>query len=185
MGMIQSGINQLFSQSAALAMLSPQLRAAKEKEQKIQSLQKQKESITKARDITAGQAETEAAEGYQADITEIQKQLFETDPSVESFKEYVKSKPAPSTSMPAESWEIEEERRSLQPEQVMSQLAEKGMTKVKQEQKRRKFIDYLKGVDTSFGKFETLSPNLQKAIMKDYSKSERKKIMDLKDKEDN
>lgn len=144
MGVIQSGVNQLFSTLGAFTMMSPEMRMKREKEQKIQSLQKQKESVTKARDITAGQAETEAAEGYQADITEIQKQLFEADPSIESYKEYVTSKPSPSTSMPAESWEIEEERRSLQPEQVMAKMSEKGKQQVKQNKQRRNFIEFLK-----------------------------------------
>lgn len=47
---------------------------------------------------------------------------------------------------------------------------------------RRNFKDYMMEEQTSFGKFKDLAPSVQKAIMQQYSKTERKKIMDERDK---
>lgn len=63
---------------------------------------------------------------------------------------------------------------------AMRRMQAAGNAKAKQ---RRRFADYMKNVETNFGTFKNLTPNLQKAVLADYSSAERRKIMNQMDRE--
>lgn len=66
------------------------------------------------------------------------------------------------------------------PEQAMASMRTKGQAQIKQ---RRRFTDYMANVQTNFGKFKELPPNLQKTVLKSYTVAERQKIMNQMDRE--
>lgn len=66
------------------------------------------------------------------------------------------------------------------PEQAMASMRTKGLAQIKQ---RRRFADYMANVQTNFGKFKELPPNMQKTVLKSYTSAERQKIMNQMDRE--
>lgn len=201
MGAIQSGINQLFATAGIMARLSPELSAKAETRTKLANLKKQEETMAEARDIATNFTEKEQ---YQEDIHDIKKQIFETDPTAESYKEYRESAlTGKSIEIPADPDEIAQEiaeqelyeedirrrvealKKPYSPDQVMNNMAEKGKAKVEQRAKRRNFMKALGSEPVNFGSgvegtVSDLPKNLQKAIAAQYSKSQRKELMDKK-----
>ena len=196
---IQQGINQLLGMAGTMAMLSPQLRARAETRSRLSNLKQQEAAAESARDIATNVTEKEQ---YQEDIHGIKKQIFEADPTAESYKAYRESAlTGESHTLPPDPDEIAQEiaekelfeediRRRVEslkapykPEEVMNKMAEKGMTMVEQNQKRRNFMKALGAEQVNFGSgtegtVSDLPKNLQKAIAAQYSKSERKELMD-------
>ena len=152
---IQANINQGLSLASFLITQNPKLQeihqkeeAAKELENQVNVLEKQRETIGKSRTKVSTEVKREVADKLAA----IRKQQFENDPTEQTYAAYVKA------------------RKALKAKQ-----SEKRNT-------RRNFSDYMKDTPTSFGvSLGELAPNLQKSILKEYSSSERKKIMDRKD----
>lgn len=63
--------------------------------------------------------------------------------------------------------------------EAMNKMRELGLAKLQQRQNRRNFLKYLREQSTSFGgKVGDLPLKSQKEIAKQYSKTERKRIMD-------
>lgn len=202
MAAIQSGINQLLTTAGIMARLSPELSARAETRSKLANLRKQESAAVTARDVATNLDEKGQ---YQEDIHGIKKQIFETEPTAEAYKEYRESALIPEDSPHIETevdpdevaQEIAEKelfeedvRRRVEalktpykPEEVMDKMAQKGLSKVGQRTQRRNFMKALGAEPVNFGagtegKVSDLPKNLQKAIAAQYSKSERKELMD-------
>lgn len=195
---IQAGINQLITTAGVFANLSPDLRALAEKRNNIGRLEKQAESIAKARDIAPNVVDKES---YQNDLNAVKKQLFETDPSTARYEEYQKDLPKRVMETEADIDEIAQEiaeselreesirervnqlKKPYDPNEVMSKMAEKGKSQIEQRAKRRDFMKALGSESVNFGSgtegtVSDLPKNLQKAIAAQYNKSQRKELMD-------
>ena len=195
---IQAGINQLITTAGVFANLNPSLRAAAEKRTKVGKLEKQAESIEKARDIVPNLADKES---YQNDLNAVKKELFDTDPTAQRYADYQKDIPKPLTETEADIDEIAQEiaekemreealrervnqlKKPYDPNEVMSKMAEKGKSQIEQRAKRRDFMKALGAEQVNFGSgaegsVSELPKNLQKAIAAQYSKSQRKELMD-------
>lgn len=199
MGAIQSGINQLLTTAGVMAHLSPGLRAKAETQAKLANLRKQEEAATAARETTPNLTEKLK---YQEDLADIKKQIFEADPTKESYEAYRKEKPIQGTTeAEADIDEITQEiaekemreeairervnqlKKPYDPQEVMNKMAEKGKAKVEQKAKRRDFMKALGAEPINFGAgyegtVKDVPKNLQKAIAAQYSKSQRKELMD-------
>lgn len=190
---IQSNINQGLSLAALLATQNPSLQEIAKKRSEIASLNKQEKAINAAIESTG--KDIAAKEPYGEQLTEVKKRQFELDPTAESFKAYKETTPTRVATFEADPEEIARERyeSELKQQEVNQYLqmyrnAEtkaQETLKTKQEEKRktrRNFLDYMKNEPTSLGgTFGELDPTLQKKIASQYSRAERKKIMDRKD----
>lgn len=190
---IQANINTMLSLAGILASQNPSLQAMAKKRSDIANLNKQEKAINAA--IAATGANIAAKEPYGEQLTEVKKKQFELDPTAESFKAYKETEPRRVLTTEAEPEDIARERyeSELKEQEVNQylQMYRNAETKAqetlqtKQEEKRktrRNFLDYMKNEPTSLGgTFGELDPALQKKIASQYSRAERKKIMDRKD----
>lgn len=199
----------MLSLAGVLASQSPQLIARAKKREEVSRLTKQKEALGKATTLMAESGKPEIAQSYADETANISKKIFETDPTEATAESYLKDRYASTEgekertiTTPAEPEEIAQEmyEKELKQKEVdqyleMYRNADKKtqeaetkaqeMLKTKQEEKRktrRNFLDYMKDEPTSLGgTFKELDPALQKKIISQYSKAERKKMMDRKD----
>lgn len=191
---IQAGINRALSVAGFFASQSPALQAKAKERAEIGAINVKQKKINKQVNTVAdeglraldealakeesGEAVTPEefgeAERNVSDLVDVQrhsvelaKRKFELKPTVENYREIG----------------LKEDMANALEETLVT-AREKLFTK--QEEKRasrRSFIDYMKDEPTSFGKtVGELDPKIQKSILKDYSKAERKKIMDERDK---
>lgn len=81
--------------------------------------------------------------------------------------------------------EIREEKAqsaaSMAAQKAMARMRQMGMDQINQNKARRSFMDYLKDQGSSLGRVGDLPPAVQKEIAKNYSPSQRKKLMDAED----
>ena len=135
---IQAGINQLISQGAILANLSPELRARAEKRAKIGELTRKAETVSEAGKIVAEDVSSKlgtpeflkTAEPSLAIAKEkvaAAEELFKIDPTKERYEKASK---------------LKNELNSM--EDIMSMLRSKGMDKVKQNTTFTDLIDSLR-----------------------------------------
>lgn len=134
--------------------------------------------------VEPGQEET--AQGkYQTELgkekANVLRQQYEANPTKEGLAEYLRTRSMyydePVASLP-------EDEEALAEEKAMTSMRSKGMQQVEQAKKRRYFMEYLRNEPTSFGgTVGELAPNLQKAIAGQYSKVQRKQLMDKIDSE--
>jgi hypothetical protein len=203
---IQSNVNQMISIAGVLLNTNPTLQArakareeakAKELERKktLENLTQKKAILKEGIDVAAGEAKPEVGEALLKKYGATALEQFELDPTKENLADYTSTLPGPSVTFKEEPekiaqelYEEEEYQREVQDYLNMYRgMSEKatGVLSAKQEEKRktrRNFLDYIKEEPTSLGgTVGELDPKLQKAIAKNYSKSERKKIMDRKD----
>ena len=205
---IQSNVNTALSLASLLATQNPALRAKAEKRAELKSLGRKEEVLSKAVSESGGAGDSKIAQELTDQLGELKKQQFELDPSAESFQAYRQQRYHTTEGQKERTTTVREDPQAVAEElyekaqykrEVLSNLdammnpgkaqeaAAKAQeaTKVAQEQKRatrRKFTDYLKDEPTSLGgTFSQLDPKLQKAIASQYSKSQRKAIMDRKD----
>lgn len=203
---IQAGINQALSVAGLFASQSPALKDKAEKRAELKSLGRKEKVLSKAVSESAGAGDSKLAQELVDEIGEIKKQQFEVDPSEKSFQAYRQQHYGTTEGQKERAITTQEDPQALAEElyeqiqyksEVASNLesmlkpqeasvkAQEAVT-VAQEQKRktrRNFLDYMKDEPTSFGKtIGELDPKLQQTILKDYSKAERKKIMDERDK---
>lgn len=193
---IQSNINQGLSIASLLISQNPQVQAAAKKRTDIRNLSQQEESINKAIESTG--SDIAAKEPYGEALSDIKKKQFELSPSEETFKAYKETTPSRVLTVEASPEEIAQERfEAEQKEAEVNQYLEmyrSAETKaqenlaVKQNEKRntrRNFLDYMRDEPISLGgAFGELDIKLQKKIAQQYSKAEKKKIMDRKDRND-
>ena len=190
-GTIQGDINQMIGMVGALEGLSgvPQRRAAKkaeiEKEKATQAaLDKKEQVLAEAADVAGRgvQADVPGTVAYQTseDIakerTEVARQQFERNPSRDTYRKYSHLRSMayglPSLILPAD----EEEQSSAMDRMGKQQEAKKTQ--------RRNFMDYLAKQSTPLGgTVGDLEMPLQRQIASQYSKSQRKAMMDRTDKE--
>lgn len=182
---IQSNINTALSLASLLATQNPTLRAKAEERRDFKLLEK-KENVTKeAYKEAAKIRDVETAGQIEQQLEDIQTQKFNLRPSADILSEKLANRYGQfeDPELQEASDRITEARMDIE-----SYKAEKKATeelKVKQEERRksrRKFIDFMKDEPTSLGgTFGELDPKLQKMIASQYSKSQRKAIMDRKD----
>ena len=190
-GSIQGDINQIIGMVGALEGLSgvPQRRAAKkaeiEKEKAAQAaLDKKEQLLAEAADVAGRgvQADVPGTVAYQTsqDIakerTEVARQQFERNPASDTYRKYSHLRSMayglPGLILPAD----EEEQSSAMDRVSRQQEAKKTQ--------RRNFMSYLAQQSTSLGgTVGDLPMSLQKQIASQYSKSQRKTMMDRMDKE--
>lgn len=209
--MIQSGINQLISQAAIFGRLSPgveerhELYANKKKlaaEEK--QLKRQKEELKKETGLPEDnmKLKNNSIEDTLKAIAEYEKAavtLGLPEKQIEVSKKGAELGTIPQTTAAKQielakysekiGKTLSEKNNVFRPysveqiraERAKTRAAEKGAQQVKQ---RRNFMDYLSSMETSLGgKVGDLPLQMQKQIAKDYSKSEREKIMNAQDKE--
>ena len=199
MGAIQSGINQLFTTAGVMARLSPELSAAAEKRAKIDDLRNQaagfsaagkvaaksaKETIDEALNTPNSEEQLKLRETAHRDLAEsmdfverkenIAKEMFEIDPSEESYAKYKNIREKNKTELTPEFKKMQES---------LDRMRQKGKAKVEQRAKRRDFMKALGSEPVNFGSgtegsVGELPKNLQKAIAAQYDKSQRKELMD-------
>lgn len=198
MGMIQQGFNQLLGTVATAARLSPNY----ETKQEMHALKKKEKGLqmqSEALDISPSEFEegkTVAAKDAQRILekqAEVAQKQFELKPSKKSM---VKSHTAQSAAgkgplMTFTSYEDIEGNDWGSPEEAQwaneqinkgqKRAINKGQQQVKQ---RRNFMAHLKNVEISGGgTVGELPSHVQKAIAAQYSKKERKELMDRQDKQ--
>ena len=200
MGMIQQGVNQLFGTLATAARLSPnyetrqEMHALKKKEK---GLQMQSEALPKISGAEMEEGRTVYAKEHKRILEEqakVAQRKFELKPSKQTMPEAVKLKSAtedaPLMTFPSSYEDIEgndwgsPEEAQWANEQInkgQKRAINKGQQQVKQ---RRNFMAHLKNVEISGGgTVGELPSHVQKAIAAQYSKKERKELMDRQDKQ--
>lgn len=204
---IQATINSTLSLASLLATQSPGLKAKAEKRAELKSLGRKEEVLSKAVSESAG--DPKIGQELTDKLGEIKKQQFELDPSDKSFQAYrqqhyhtTEGQQERATTFREDPQAVAEELydelqykrevaanlEAMMKPQEASVKAQDAVI-VAQEQKRktrRNFLDYMKDEPVSFGKsaggtIGQLKPELQKEILSQYSKKERKEIMDRKD----
>lgn len=192
MGVIQQGINQLIGTAAIAARLSPGFETRQEllklgKQEK--ALGMQQEALPTISPDEMEEGKTIAAQQHQEILekqAEVAQKQFELQPTKESMRKATFARSAagqgPIMTLPADPDEILREQQELQEQKGQIRAQEKGAKQVKQ---KRNFMNYLKNLETNFGgKVGDLPENVQKIIAKQYSKSQRQKIMQEMDKGD-
>ena len=187
----QQSVNQALSTAGALAGLSgiPQRKAAEkaeiEKEKAAQAALDKKEKIlaqqadiagTGVRANTPGTTQFKIYEDIAKESAEIARQQFERNPSNDTYKKYSELR----------SIAHDISSRKLQDDEIKQALSMDRMIKQQEAKKtqRRNFMSYLAQQSTSLGvTVGDLSPDTQKQIASQYSKSQRKTMMDRMDKE--
>ena len=199
----------MLSLAGVLASQSPQLKAMSEKRSAIRDLNKKEKALSAARDVSA-QANADVAQDYQDQLADVAKAQFELSPTKESAEKMLEQRSystegqeARATTVTADPEEIAMERfeqeqfeqevegylnqyrESSKADQAQAEQKAKEAVQVKQAAKRktrRNFLDYMKDEPTSLGgTFGELDPKLQKQIAKQYTKAQKKQIMDRKD----
>lgn len=177
MGVIQSAINQALGTAGIVARLSPEY----ETKQELYKLRKEEQVLSKQSEA----AKLVGKEATDPDLIrnigdvkeremELAKKKFQLDPTEENFQATVQKQQS------YRSFNKYEELMMRQQE-AMQNVANKQDAKQTQ---RRNFMDYLKNIELQGGgKVGELPPKMQQVIAKQYSKQERKSIMDLQDKE--
>ena len=184
-GSIQGDINQIIGMVGALEGLSgvPQRRAAKkaeiEKEKAAQAaLDKKEQVLAEAADVAGRgiQADVPGTVAYQTseDIakerTEVARQQFERNPSKDTYRKYSHLR-SMAYGLPGLILPADEEEQSIAMDRVSRQQEAKKT-------QRRNFMSYL--AQQTVGDLEM---PIQKQIASQYSKSQRKTMMDRMDKE--
>lgn len=208
---MQSDINQALGTLGVLATFSPQLQEHAEnmvKKRKIKKEEKALNEQTAAATSTGKPLNPQVEEDIENRTRDLAKRKFELKPTEETYREYAKTLP---TKIKEDPEILHEERMEGIPDearraaeydyafkqaynnelanldkqqQAMTRMSRQKEAKVKQ---TRYWKDYLAKmpytVGTLSGKVGDLSPEAQKQIASNYTKSQRKTIMDRMDRE--
>lgn len=182
MGVIQNAINQMLGTVGVAARLSP----GYETRQELHKLRKQEKALNLQQEALPSIDGDEMEEGRtiaakqhkellekQADVAQRQ---FELKPTKENMRKATFARSGagedPLFVIPADPEEIMMEQANMK-------AAEKSTTRQTQ---KRNFMNYLKNIEIQGGgTVGDLPPHLQKVIAKQYTKSERKQLMDKGD----
>ena len=177
---IQSNVNQMISIAGLLLNTNPQVKAAVEKREAAKAFNREKELIKTDYEeyqkylgdvVTADENLAKVEEGRAA-VAELGKKGYKETGDPDFLNEYKKWKGG----------EYLSERMARKKAMSETAISETEMKQEEKRKTRRNFLDYIASEPTSLGgTVGELDPKLQKAIAKNYSKSERKKIMDRKD----
>lgn len=191
----QQSVNQALSTAGALAGLSgiPQKKAAEkaeiEKEKAEQAALEKKEKILseQAEIARIGQrinipikTQYEVYKDIAKERAELARQQFERNPSNDTYKKYADLRAIASDSL------YRKFSRALHDDEKKQSTAMDRMIKQQEAKKtqRRNFMSYLAQQSTSLGvTVGDLSPDTQKQIASQYSKSQRRTMMNRMDKE--
>ena len=88
MGMFQSSVNQMFSMVGVLTQLSPELRSQAEMRRNKDTLMRQRDLLENARQTAGEGFNEEVYNDITKRLSDIDKQLFELDPTSETLKRY-------------------------------------------------------------------------------------------------
>lgn len=179
MGVIQNAINQMLGTVGIAARLSPEY----ETKQELYKLGKEKQLLNKQSEATklVGKEVTDPdlirnIGDIKKREMELSKKKFQLDPRVENFRTAVQKQKS------YRSFNKYEELM-VRHQEAMQKVANKQDVKQKQ---KRNFMSYLKEQPTNLGgKIGDLPIAMQKTIAKQYSKQDRKKLMDTIDREKN
>ena len=187
----QQSVNQALSTAGALAGLSgiPQKKAAEKAE--IEKEKAEQAALEKKEEILAQQAEIAAKDNrvnvpgttqfkifrdIAREAAEVARQQFERNPSNDTYRKYSHIR----------SMAYREHFRTLHDDEKEQSTAMDRMIKQQEAKKtqRRNFMSYLAQQSTSLGvTVGDLSPDTQKQIASQYSKSQRRTMMNRMDKE--
>ena len=187
----QQSVNQALSTAGALAGLSgiPQKKAAEkaeiEKEKAEQAKLEEKEQVLAEQADIAGKDDRVNIPGttqfkifrdIAREAAEVARQQFERNPSNDTYRKYSHLR-SMAYGLPGLILPADEEEQSI----AMDRVSRQQETKKTQ---RRNFMDYLSKQTTSLGgTVGELPMPMQKQIASQYSKSQRKTMMDRMDKE--
>lgn len=179
----QSGINQLLGMSALFSQLpSAQGIAADRKlASQAQALQAQQDIIQAGPPVQEGTVKANISQEIGKQMTDVKKQQFERHPNAQTLNEYTKMRSAygdePIAKLPADPDEIAAEKAEMN-------WKKKATSNIKQVQSRRNFMNYLRNEPISWGgKVGDLPIELQKQIASQYSKTQRRNMMNKIDRE--
>lgn len=208
---IQSNVNQGLSVASMLMTMNPALRQKAEKRSELKDLGRREKVLSKQYKIAAGTTrdvepgekvsedlkadefggsvftkppDVELAQTIENQIADIAEQRFDLKPTSETYSEALGAKygEVPSN-LSTEKSQISQFKANLA---AAAKKAEDNL-KAKQTEKRqgrRNFKDYISSEPTSLGgSVGELDPKIQQFIAQSYSKADKKKIMDRKDKE--
>lgn len=179
-GTIQGNINQALGTLGVLANLSPDLRQRAENKRELRSISKSEAGLEEQLSQTLKPAmsgkykeeESIVARENLYNLESARKRKYDLDPSKENYDSYLSAMRARSTYD-----QMLDSRR----EAAMSKATSIAQSKANQ---RREFMSYLAQQPTSLGgTVGDLEMPLQRQIASQYSKSQRKAMMDRMDKE--
>lgn len=207
MGQIQNSINQTIGTAAVLASLSPAVKQGAEARAEVNKLNRESKILSEQAAVLNNQEEVDLDQlGTISDrLSELDKRKFELNPNDKTYTDYYKSR---HRTYPADPEEIREERAENARKQAEEDFeyntayrdrydeltkrqkeAMKNMQGVQQAKKaqRRNFMDYLKkqpvyGGET-VGSINERSPGFAKQIASQYTRGQRKQMMDRMDME--
>ena len=187
----QQSVNQALSTAGALAGLSgiPQKKAAEkaeiEKEKAEQASLEKKEKVLfdqaniAGKDVRAnipGTIQFKISQDIAKEITELARKQFERNPSSDTYKKYSRIRSI-AYGMPFQTLRDDARKQSIAMDRMIKQQEAKRTQK-------RNFMSYLAQQSTSLGgTVGDLPMQLQEQIASQYSKSQRKTMMDRMDKE--
>lgn len=199
MGVIQNAINQALGTAALATRLSSRLEAKAKTRAELADLERQEQSIKLQQEALSPMVNVEdylSEESKEAaslqmkeseqKLSDIKQRQLELKPSKESAAAAVLQR---SVARRGTFMTIKEDPEEILREQYDIAEAERAMKKAADIQNtkqsvKRNFKDYVGKLKTSLGgKVGDLPENMQKAIMKQYSTKERKKLMNTIDKE--
>lgn len=210
-GSIQGDINQALGTLGALATFSPQLKEHAENMAENRNLNKRQKALDaqiEAATSTGKALRPEVEEDLSERSRDIAKRRFELKPSAETYSEYAKQ--LPFKPLPEDPEDIHMERMAGIPDEArrkaeydhayreaynqelsrldkMSQaMSRVGRQSEAKKTQKRNFMDYLAQQPTSLGgTVGDLPKDLQKQIASQYSRNQRRTMMDRMDREGN
>ena len=208
-GSIQGNINQALGTLGALATFSPQLQEHAENMAENRKIKKEEKALKEQGEAIASSNSSirpEVEEDINNRTRELARRKFELKPSAETYSEYAKQIPRKLPPEDPEDIHMErmagvqdEARRAAEYNYAYKQAYNNELANLDKQQQamarmtrqadakkalRRNFMDYLSKQTTSLGgTVGDLPKDLQKQIASQYSKSQRKAMMDRMDKE--
>ena len=168
---IQAAVNQTLSIAGLLISMNPTLKAAAERNQQKAALSRRAGILEKGLEIAKASGDKDLNQELSQKLSETKKEQFMKDPTSESYSAYQ---------------QVEQQRRMSAEEAAAK--ADKAMADAQTEKRkgRRRFAEYLALEPTGYGvTVGQLPKNVQKELAKQYSKAERKELMDRRDAEKN
>lgn len=207
-GSIQGNINQALGTVGALATFSPQLQEHAEnmaENRKLNNRQKALDAKIEAATSSGKELNPEVEEDFAKESRDIAKRRFELKPSAETYSEYAKQ-----LSPPKDPEDIHRERMAGIPDEArraaeydhayreaynqelsrldkMSQaMSRVGRQSEAKKTQKRNFMDYLSKMPMlgeTVGSIDARNPGFAKQMASQYTKSQRKTMMDRMDEE--
>ena len=181
-GTIQGDINQALGTVGVLAQLSPDLRQRAETKRELRSISKSEpvleEQVNQSlKPLVKGkyqEAESIVAKDNLKNLEDTRKRKYELDPSKENYDSYLSALRAKS---------FYGSMLDIKREKAMSNATSIAESKKNQ---RRNFMDYISKMPMlgeTVGSIDARNPGFAKKIASQYTKSQRKTMMDRMDKE--